>query len=299
MCLMAFAIHPCPQVGLLLAANRDEALDRPTLPLHRWHTPAGTEVVGGRDERDGGTWLACTGPGAPHASAGRVAMLTNVRHGRDTTRWPRSRGALPLTWLDGTTLDDLINQLDPAAYGAFNLVVGELATGQWHWLTNRDAQHHVTLACQALPPGVYGLSNAGLDTPWPKTVALRHALQTALPAWTAGVQNNDPNGTQAEDAMWAALASRHMSPDSRLPHTGVPLDWERALSAIWVDHPAAQDTPDAPTSAGYGTRTSALMTVARGVGACEATAWHWHVQEHTWRPPALQGRRVEKWVTGK
>jgi uncharacterized protein with NRDE domain len=102
MCLIAFAIQAAPGVPLLLAGNRDEALSRPTLPLHHWTTPRGTPVVGGRDERDGGTWLAATGPGAPHA---RVAFLTNVRQGRDTTRWPRSRGELPLMWLDGTPLD--------------------------------------------------------------------------------------------------------------------------------------------------------------------------------------------------
>ena len=112
MCLIAFALHTSPQVGLLLAANRDEALDRPTLPLHRWHTPTGVSVIGGRDGRDHGTWLACAGPDAPPHTANRVAMLTNVRHGQDATPWPRSRGELPLLWLNGTPLDTLTSQLD-------------------------------------------------------------------------------------------------------------------------------------------------------------------------------------------
>ena len=72
MCLMAFSLPARPADGWLLAANRDEALDRPTAALHRWRTPQGTTVVAGRDLRDGGTWIGST-PG------GRVAMLTNVR----------------------------------------------------------------------------------------------------------------------------------------------------------------------------------------------------------------------------
>jgi uncharacterized protein with NRDE domain len=284
MCLIAFALHTSPQMGLLLAANRDEALDRPTLPLHHWHTPAGVSVIGGRDGRDHGTWLACAGPDAPPHAANRVAMLTNVRHGQDTAPWPRSRGELPLLWLNGTPLDTLTSQLDPHAYGAFNLVVGNVATGQWHWLTNRDAQHRTTLHCQPLPPGVYGLSNAGLNTPWPKTVALRTALENALPGWQSGSHANQPLSQQAQAALWAKLADRHTWTDADLPATGVPIEWERSLSAIWVDHPPA-----------YGTRTSALLSVVRP--SEDPHKWAWQMQEHTWRPEAQAGLRMEDWVS--
>jgi uncharacterized protein with NRDE domain len=155
-------------------------------------------------------------------------------------------------------------------------VVGDLTTGQWHWLTNRPPQAHggTGLHVQPLGPGVYGLSNAGLDTPWPKTLALRSALQQALPFWTT------PRRPEAEQALWATLANRHTWPDDALPHTGVPLDWERELSAIWVDHPA-----------GYGTRTSALLSVVQTSAATLA----WTFQEHTWRPEGVRGRRVEAW----
>lgn len=283
MCLIAFAIQAAPGVPLLLAGNRDEALSRPTLPLHHWTTPRGTPVVGGRDERDGGTWLAATGPGAPHA---RVAFLTNVRQGRDTTRWPRSRGELPLMWLDGTPLDTLLHTLNPNDHGAFNLVVGDLGTGQWHWLTNRTPAHDTGLRCQALTPGVYGLSNAALNTPWPKTVALRNAVHHALPGW--------PQHPNAEDTLWATLAQRHTWPDDALPSTGVPLAWERALSAIWVDHPAPPGAPASATDAGYGTRTSALLSVIQAAG--HAAQCQWRFQEHTWRPTGLSGRREQAWT---
>ena len=272
MCLIALAIQPTPDLALLLAGNRDEALDRPTLPLHSWTTPNGTPVVGGRDQRDGGTWLAATGPDARQA---RVAMLTNVRQGRDTTRWPRSRGELPLLWLDGMAWPELIGQLDASAYGPFNLVVGDLNTHQWHWLTNRNGQHHTVWHTQPLQPGVYGLSNAALNTPWPKTVALRNALQTAM--------TESPD--QVDDPLWACLANPHVWPDDQLPHTQVPLDWERALSAIWVDHPAT-----GTATAGYGTRTSALLSVSR-----HSQGLDWAFQERTWRPAAQAGLRVQRW----
>lgn len=288
MCLIAFAIGTHRQLPLLLAANRDEALDRPTLALHRWRTPAGVSVIGGRDGRDHGTWLACAGPDAPPHAANRVAMLTNVRHGQDTTAWPRSRGELPLLWLNGSSLDALTDQLDPAAYGAFNLVVGDVATGAWHWMTNRDDQHDTTLHCQALGPGVYGLSNARLNTPWPKTLALRTALEQALPAqladatlWTSASRELIAS---TEAALWDTLANPRTWPDADLPATGVPIEWERALSAIWVNHP--------PT---YGTRTSALLSV-HAVGGY-APGWHWRMQEQTWRPTPQPAPREEHWHT--
>lgn len=277
MCLIAFAIQPAPDWALLLAGNRDESLSRPTLPIHQWTTPRGTRVVGGRDERDGGTWLIASGPDGP---AARVAMVTNVRQGRDTSRWPRSRGELPMLWLDGLSWSELTAQLDPHAYGPFNLVAGDLKSGQWHWLTNRDSAHRTVLHSQDLRPGVYGLSNAALDTPWPKTMALRDALQAAVHHWT-------PDG---ENPLWATLSDRKVWPDDQLPHTQVPLDWERALSAIWVDHPAP---PGEPAQAGYGTRTSAVLSVRTNSHG----TLRWQFQEKTWRPEAQAGMRGLQWAS--
>ena len=93
MCLIAFAIDASPACPLLIAANRDEFLDRPTAPLHRWTLPEGASVVAGRDLRDGGTWLGVS-------ETGRVAMLTNVRSVQ-AGPGQRSRGELATRWLDG------------------------------------------------------------------------------------------------------------------------------------------------------------------------------------------------------
>ena len=309
MCLIAFALPAEPAQGWLLAANRDEALDRPTAPLHRWLTPQGTPVMAGRDLRDGGTWIGCT-------PAGRVAMLTNVREPASVVASPlpatpalRSRGELPTRWLDTQTrLPDarlaaaqFVAELVPQAqaYGGFNLVLGDIAQGHWLWINNRPElvmaglpAHirtladplHTGLVVAQLVPGAYGLSNAGLDTPWPKTLALRSALSDAL------TSNKHP--LDACHPLWPVLADPTTWPDADLPHTGVPLEWERALSAIWVDRPTA--------SGGYGTRSSLLMQASwtrstDGQGHPPGFGWQMEMLERTWRPAAQAGWVREAW----
>ncbi|MDQ3060701.1 MAG: NRDE family protein [Pseudomonadota bacterium] len=117
MCLIAFAIGVSQRWPLVIAANRDEYLDRPTLALSRWRTASGQEIVSGRDLRAGGTWLGMT-PG------GRVAFLTNVR-GPAAQAAPRSRGELVTRWLETTQdAEGFVSTLAQtgALYGGFNLV---------------------------------------------------------------------------------------------------------------------------------------------------------------------------------
>lgn len=252
MCLIAFAIETDPARPLLLAANRDEFFDRPTEPLHRWALPDGTGVVAGRDLRDGGTWLGMS-------ETGRVAMLTNVRSANPGPG-RRSRGELTTRWLQASGgVDDLLSGIDASDYGGFNLVVGDLATGFWAWISNRDpalphSEQPHRLHRRRLDPGVYGLSNAALDTPWPKTQRLKRALGDALAA-----------GPDPETPLVAALADRDTRPLSELPATGVPAELERALSSPFVDM----------ADRGYGTRSSLVLNVARrGQGfSADFTEW--------------------------
>lgn len=311
MCLMAFSLPARPADGWMLAANRDENLDRPTAALHRWLTPQGTPVLAGRDLRDGGTWIGST-------PAGRVAMLTNVREpasvalAASTPPGLRSRGELPTRWLDTQASQPdarraaarFVAELAPEAhlFGGFNLVLGDIAQNHWLWINNRpelvmvDLPAHIrVLACLThaglvvaeLPPGVYGLSNAGLDTPWPKTIALR----TALAELTSPHHPARPP-LDTHHPLWSVLANPATWPDADLPATGVPLDWERALSAIWVD----KDT----TSGGYGTRTSLLMqaTLQAAPPQAHPSSPHWQMDmlERTWRPAAQAGWAHQAWV---
>ncbi len=256
MCLIAFAIGASPRWPLVVAANRDEFLNRPTLPLARWQTDAGKDIVSGRDLRAGGTWLGLT-PG------GRVAMLTNVR-GPRSAAGEKSRGELVLRWLEGDMdAASFMAQTDGADYGGFNLVIGDFQTASWHWLSNQPGG---SWQSQTLAPGVYGLSNGALDTPWPKTLALKQALRTALAA---------PAADELQAGLWTALQGRQRTSDEHLPRTGVPLALERALSSVFVDFPEH----------GYGTRCSTLVVMdARETDdiSCDHNIW---VHEQTYRQP--------------
>ncbi len=263
MCLIAFALNAAPGRPLLIAANRDEHLDRPTAPLHRWALPGGVEVVGGRDLREGGTWLGLS-------AQGRVAMLTNVRQ---ATAHPgaRSRGELVTRWLQDPAGDAerFAAGLDAAAYAGFNLVVGDFHARRWSWLSNRrpDDPHApdvpaTALHQRALGDGVYGLSNASLDTPWPKTLRLKQAMHDALAR---------PGAADLQDG-WAApllqaLFDDQPAPAADRPRTGVPADAERALSSPFVHMPQR----------GYGTRSSLLVSAR----ADDAPGWRVEVMEWT------------------
>ena len=260
MCLIAFAIGAHPEVPLLIASNRDEFFDRPTLPLHRWALPNGREVVGGRDQRDGGTWLGVS-------TQGRVAMLTNVRSAHMPSA-ARSRGALANRWLAGDLgWADLLCGIDPADFGGFNLVVGDAMADIWGWMSNRDpANPHGDAAPQLfsrlLSAGLYGLSNATLDTGWPKTLLLKEAVKEAL---------HNPFEAHQETRLLHALGTQAHVDGDALPSTGVPLDWEQRLSSPFVDMPER----------GYGTRSSLLVRVAQKPPAREA-ALGWQLTLDEW-----------------
>ena len=258
MCLIAFALDGRPGVPLLLAANRDEFFDRPTARLHRWMLADGSQVLAGRDLREGGTWLGVS-------DSGRVALLTNVRSAE--TPAPRSnRGELATRWL-GTGFSDVsrfAQAIDPSAYGGFNLVVGDLRQGGWSFISNRDPAnpheaHEPALWQRPLQPGLYALSNASLNTDWPKSMLLRSALAEAL-------KTADADNDAWQLALQAALGRRLRVEPGALPRTGVPVELEQALASPFVHMPER----------GYGTRSSLIMC-ARQHGT------HWSLSMDEWR----------------
>lgn len=233
MCLAAFALNAHPRFPLVIAANRDEFFARPTAPM-AWWTAGGVELLAGRDLEAGGTWLGLT-------RAGRLALLTNVREpGRQVAGAP-SRGALVVDWLAGQGEAPAFAAQLPPGHNGFNLVTADLARGAWHWVSNRAP------APVALGPGLHGLSNAALDTPWPKTVGLKAALARALD----GATGAEPLVAQ----LLEALADATPAPDAALPDTGVGLARERQLSPRFVRLP----DPEHPALARYGTRCSTVL----------------------------------------
>lgn len=225
MCLILLAWRAHPDYPLVVAANRDEFFARPSAPAALWADFP--QLLAGRDLEAGGTWLGVS-------RQGRFAALTNFREGGQARPDAPSRGALVAGFLAGN--DDPAPWLarlatQGAAYNGFNVFVGD---GQeLGYYSNRgDAPHWLT-------PGIYGLSNHLLDTPWPKLATAKAAFSRAL------------DDLPAQTAFFDLLADREIVADTHLPETGVPLDWERILSAIFVS------SPD------YGTRASTLLTMRK------------------------------------
>ena len=224
MCLIVFAWRPGHSLPLLVAANRDEFHARPTAAMAEW--PDAPGLIAGRDLQAGGTWLGI-GPG------GRFAALTNIRDPR-LTQGKRSRGELPLHFLQGDQSPEVfLNELrrEAAEYSGFNLLVGD-SQALWHF-NSQSGQ------AQALPPGIHGVSNADLDTPWPKLQQAKAALANTLEA-------------ADEASLFALLADPTRPDDTALPHTGVGLDLERLLGSVFIASP------------GYGTRASTLLFTYSG-----------------------------------
>ncbi|MGE8144414.1 NRDE family protein [Pseudomonas frederiksbergensis] len=222
MCLIVFAWRPGHAQPLIVAANRDEFYARPTQPLAQW--AHASHVHAGRDLEAGGTWL---GVGAN----GRFAALTNIRDpGQPASR--KSRGELVAGFLSGEmSIDDYLSDVvaRSAEYAGFNLLVGNTHE-LWHF-NARDTE------AVMLAPGVYGLSNAGLDTPWPKVLKAKAALSELL---------DDPQ----PEALLAILRDSATAPLTELPDTGVGLATETLLSSVFIASPT------------YGTRASTALIVS-------------------------------------
>ncbi|WP_374435536.1 NRDE family protein [Inhella sp.] len=231
MCLAAFALTCHPRYPWVLAANRDEFHARPSAPLGWW---VDAPLLGGRDLQAGGSWLAL------HRS-GRLALVTNVREPQVAPPpAARSRGELVLQALQRPA--QALDELRQAPRAGFNLIWADLPSGQAQWLSNRAAGG-------ALAPGLHGLSNAALNTPWPKLQRLRGQLAQAL--------QTEPEPARLLEALLAALADRQPAPDAELPDTGVGLLRERQLSSAFV-HIAGPDGQGV-----YGTRCSTVVLAER------------------------------------
>ncbi|MEO9330927.1 NRDE family protein [Ectopseudomonas guguanensis] len=236
MCLIVLAWRPGHPQPLLLAANRDEFYSRPAWPLREWEDAPG--LFAGRDLQAGGTWLGVT-------ADGRFAALTNIR---DPSQPPgrRSRGELPVEFLRGTLEPQAYLQRvasKAADYAGFNLLLGD-SRQLWYYNSQEDQP-------RPLAEGLYGLSNARLDSPWPKLQRAKAALENCLDA---------PHS----ERLLALLADTTQPAEHLLPDTGVGPAVERLLATSFI------------ASANYGTRaSSALLLGADG---------NWEMVERSFGP---------------
>ncbi|MEH7073127.1 NRDE family protein [Neobacillus drentensis] len=226
MCLILFAYQVHPIYKLIMAANRDEFLGRPTAPAHYWEDKP--DILAGRDLEKMGTWMGVT-------TTGRFAALTNYRDPQEVTEGKRSRGELvadALKYKDNIKdyMISLAGKKD--LYPGFNLLAGD-GTDLYYYSNKGQGLLKVE-------PGIYGVSNHLLNTSWPKVQKGKEGMSNII------------NGEQDElvESLLGILQDTEQAPDERLPNTGVSLEWERRLSPMFIK------------SDNYGTRSSTVMLMS-------------------------------------
>jgi uncharacterized protein with NRDE domain len=221
-CLILAAWDAHPEFALVVASNRDEFFERASLPMHWWDD---VPVLGGRDLTAGGSWMTLS-------ATGRFAAVTNVRDFTRPDAALRSRGEIPVGFCAGNDSPaDYCRGLPGDEFTGYNALASDLET---LWWTSNWAG-----AALPLDAGIYGISNAALDTPWPKVVNGKRRFAKVL-----------ASGARVKD-FFALLADDTVAPDDLLPDTGIGIELERLAS------PAFISSPD------YGTTASTVLRIRR------------------------------------
>lgn len=231
MCLVVVAFRNHVDHPLVVAANRDEFHARATQDADWW--PDQPDIIAGRDLQAGGTWLGVQ-------RGGRFATVTNFRDAEPRAGKQRSRGHLVAEFLQGTqTPLDYLHSVQGDDYAGFNLLLtdGESLA----YMSNRGG------ALQELPAGIYGLSNATLDTPWEKVERSKARLQGLI-------ENSQVNETE----LLRLLSDRNKGPLDEVQSQHLPFATAHAITAPFIV------TPD------YGTRCSTIVRADR------SGRWHFY-----------------------
>ena len=221
MCLIVLGKNINKDYPLILLANRDEFFNRPTLVLHHWEEGG---ITGGKDLSANGTWLGVN-------KSGKLAAITNYRDFKNLKKEAPSRGLLTLNFLKcEESPEEYIKQISSGAhmYNGFNLILGK----------GNHLVHYsnITGKITVMENGIYGLSNALLDTPWPKVEKSKKLFHSALTAKNI-----------VDEQLIGLLSDRTTAEDDQLPDTGIELELEKKLSSMFIHFP------------GYGTRCTSLI----------------------------------------
>lgn len=228
MCLLVAAWHAHPEYRLVIAANRDEFHARPTAPLGAWNDTAG--IVAGRDLQANGTWLAVD-------ARARFGSVTNFREFGRRRRSAPSRGGLIPSFLERPgSAQDYLRELetDAPGYAGFNLLLADETT-LWY-ASNRADQFALPLS-----PGIYGLSNEFLDTPWPKLLRVKARFSDLI--------RTPVRPHELFESLFTVLADREPADSAMLPDSDLSPELARKLSAPFVLDPV------------YGTRCSTVLAI--------------------------------------
>lgn len=212
MCTILFAYDCHPHYRLVVAANRDEFYRRPTAAAVFWRDHP--NVLAGRDLNEDGTWMGVT-------TGGSFAALTNYRDPSGIRTDAKSRGLLVKDYLGGGLApEDYLSELSRGdnIFNDYNLLLSDKAS--MYYYSSRAGNGY------KVPAGVHGLSNASLNTPWPK-------VDKGIKALTRIVQSDDIRAEQ----LFALMGDRELPDDKDLPDTGVGLEKERILAPLFVASP--------------------------------------------------------------
>ena len=225
MCLIAFAWDNHPKYKLILAANRDEFYERPTAPAGFWEDKP--QIFGGRDLKASGTWMG-------FSTEGKFGALTNYRDLKNIKPDAKSRGDIVTGFLDNhDNPENFVKQLheQPEAHNGFNLLTCDFKT-MIHY-SNYERKLNI------VKPGIHGLSNALMDTSWPKVDLLKTNFNKVI-----------ADDFSHED-LFSLLTPTGTFEDEVLPNTGISRELEKSLSAICI------------RTEKYGTVGSTVLTVDR------------------------------------
>jgi uncharacterized protein with NRDE domain len=224
MCLIFLSLQAHPTYKLVVAANRDEFYNRRTQAAHYWEDHP--QILGGRDLEASGTWMAMT-------RTGKISMLTNYRDPHNINPNAPSRGNLVSDYLIGDLApEQYLKSIaqNGKSYNGFNLITGS-PDALWYFSNYQDGVSEI-------PAGLHGLSNHLLDSPWPKVIRGGGKFKDVL-----------KQESIAPASLFEILYDEQVASDDVLPHTGLPLDRERALSSMFIK------------TENYGSRCSTIVLV--------------------------------------
>ena len=226
MCMLLVSYESHPKYKLIIAANRDEFYNRPAAPAKFWEDKP--SLLAGRDLEAGGTWLGIT-------KQGRFAAITNYRDMKNFKKDAPSRGELVAGFLTGNDSPDIFSEKLYASadkYNGYNMLFTDM--NDFFYFSNQ------TKKSLQLSPGIYGLSNHLLDTPWPKVEKSKTSFKKIM---------NEENVSAA--GLFEILSDTSRPPDELLPDTGIGLEIERAVSPVFI------------STTFYGTRSSTIIFIDR------------------------------------
>ncbi|PKA60100.1 hypothetical protein AXF42_Ash009784 [Apostasia shenzhenica] len=264
MCIAAWIWQSHAKYPLVLLSNRDEYYNRPSRQVE-WWGEGDWKILGGRDEVAGGTWLGCT-------REGRLALLTNFREPNPSSI-AKSRGDLTRMFLQShvSPLEFAEAIAKGAAdYNGFNLILADLCSKTMVYVSNRPEGEPASV--QIVSPGLHVLSNAKLDTPWPKAVRLHEKFEEFL-------RNFRDEEIPGKEMVVNLMKDTVKADPSRLPNTGCSSEWEFHLSSIFVEVGSKQVL--------YGTRSMAALCVSSS-GEASFYECYLDMEDDKWKDHTIQ-----------